>query len=331
MCLQIFGLSILLILCAALGLENCFSTTSFQQESLRDDFPQHSLQQEQLVAAYWRMSFKQNSLSEDELEEKLCKSTLECFHQLDLVPSLSFTGFSQTRGRPQLQTACFSQLDLQMSLSFPLLVSNGFSNQLQAENFCRNRISTELQTRQVHSFQLSIQPLYLAQISGGVPRAFLQTALRRRTLIAAWTLMSLSLAEDNWNTTSSNKAWRTRSSRQRLTASTLISLSLALAAWLNPTGKKAWGRRSFQHKIFQKNFANISLAKTTFLPSFANNIHQNIYKKLDKNFAFNLFVRLHVQQLLLQFQLCNLSAWSLQWPSWTRYPELRSASGSHLH
>ena len=116
MCLQIFGLSSFLILCAALCLGTCFSTDIFYQKSLqgkeleaayfRNDFPQLSLQQEKLVAAYWRMSFEQNSLSEDELElacllsptrarqlhsfdqKKLCRGTLECFNQLDLVQEL---------------------------------------------------------------------------------------------------------------------------------------------------------------------------------------------------------------------------------------------------
>ena len=227
-CLQIFGLSILLILCAALGLETCFSTTSFQQESLRNDFPQHSLQQEQLVAAYWRMSFEQNRLSKDELEKKLCRGTLECFNQLDLDKSLSFIGFSQNRIR--YQSASFSQLDLQISLSFRLLASSSFSNQLQAESFCRTRINTELQTGQVPSFQLSIQQFCLHQVSGGVLRALHQPALQTRVLIAAWTLMSLSLA-NSWLKTSSNKAWRRRSFRQRLlTACILSSLSFALDA-----------------------------------------------------------------------------------------------------
>ena len=61
--------------------------------------------------------------------------------------------------------------------------------------------------------------------------------------------------------------------------------------------------KSLENKIFQKIFANISLATHNFFPTFSNNIHQTIYKKLDKTFAFNLFAQLHVQQLLLQYQL----------------------------
>ena len=130
------------LVCAALLLTNC---------SLKRRFPNQSLQEKELGLACLLIPTRAGHLHSFH-PKKLCRGTLECFNQLDLVPSLSLTGFSQNRSKSQLQSASFSQLDLQISLSFPLLASISFSNQLQAESFCSRN---QLQIRQVQSFQLS--------------------------------------------------------------------------------------------------------------------------------------------------------------------------------
>ena len=206
-CLRIFLLGIFMVVCAAL-----FLKTSFQQLSLQ--------------------------------QMELSSSPLECFNQLDLDKSLSFTGFSKNRSR--VQSASFSQLDQQISLSFLLLASISVSNQLQAESFCRTRINL-----------------------GGVLRAFHQPVLQIRVLLAAWTLMSLSLVMNTWLKTSSNTAWRRQPFRQRLsTASTLTSLSLATPAWLNPSGKKAWRSRAWRTRTSSRSFSSTACHPTSYFLAF---------------------------------------------------------------
>ena len=319
-CLLIL-LSSFQLTCSALSFGICY---------LSGIFPKKSFAQSQ----------KRDNQQDSFQKKKLC--------QLDLVPSLSFTGFSQNRSRSQLQSASFSQLDLQTSLSFLLLASISFSNQLQAESFCRTRINTELQTKQVQSFQLSIQQLCLDLVSGRVPRAFHQPALQTRVLIAAWTLMSLSLAMNTWLKTSSNKAWRRRPFRQRLsTASTLTSLSLAQDAWLKPYWKRTCRRRTSNPAL---TWTSLSLAKEAWLKTSnltswsTTSSHRSASMRPLQTPSTRTSTRSLTRPLLSifllsfmfnnfffnnSFETCPLGL--LQWPSWTRNPQLRSASGSQLH
>ena len=265
------------LVCAALLLKHCYLTRIL---------PIQSLQPDQLVAAYSTMSF-QDSFQKKKLCNKsfdsnhLCrtqlgKSTLGSF-QLDHGHSLSFPGFSQNSSRSKPQPVSLNQLDLDMSLSFLWFNSISFSNQPQAESFCRNRINTERQTRQVQSFQLLIQQFCLDQVSGGVLRAFHQPALQTRVLIAAWTLMSLSLVMNAWLKTSSNTAWRRRSFRQRLlTACTLSSLSLALDALVTPSSLRALKttssrislcRRPWSTTVSTSAFTNLAPRPTWSFPT----------------------------------------------------------------
>ena len=115
--------------------------------------------------------------------------------------------------------------------------------------------------------------------------------------------MSLSLANP-WLKTSGNTAWKKTNLQTEVEYSfDLDKLELSNISLAQPFRQESLEEKSLENKIFQKIFANINLAPHNFFPSFSNNIHQNIYKKLDKNFAFNLFAQLHVQQLLLQYQL----------------------------
>ena len=103
----------------------------------------------QLVTAYCRKSFEQQSLQQDELqlacllsptrasqlisfEQK--KLSLDSFEQLDLGTSLSFSWFSLLRCSRSTSDS-FNQLDLAISLSLPKLGSTSFSYQLSADSF----------------------------------------------------------------------------------------------------------------------------------------------------------------------------------------------------
>ena len=141
MCLRIFWFSSFQLICAALLL----GTYSV---SMR--FPHQSLQQDELVAAYFRDSFQHPCLQQDELatayaysptrarqlqhdsfqQQKLCSKSLEClceqlsgnqpcrstldsFNQLDLEISLSLTWLGSTRCRTQLQANTFARSSLE--------------------------------------------------------------------------------------------------------------------------------------------------------------------------------------------------------------------------
>ena len=123
MCLRMLLFCSFQLMSAALFLRTCFCTSTF---------PKESLQEEQLVAAYFTNSFQTQSLQTKELEVA---------YQLDLCTSLGFTCFSLSRcSRSTLES--FNQLDPTTSLSLPQLGSISFSYQLQADSF--DRISFEL-------------------------------------------------------------------------------------------------------------------------------------------------------------------------------------------
>ena len=216
---RIFFLCSFPLVCAALLLGACSFRISFPTESLQADqleatyfrssFDRHSLQQEELVAAYGRKSFEQQSFQQDELElacllRPMRASQLDSLEQmelcrinfqLDLETSLSLPWFSLLRCRYQLQSDSFDGSSFeQRALSCAALLY-------------KTRISTQLQGRQVQSFQLQWQQLSFGLVSGGVHlRAFYQPALQTRPLSTALTLISLSLAITAWLKPSSKRA-----------------------------------------------------------------------------------------------------------------------------
>ena len=238
MCLRMLLFCSFQFISAALILGTCFCTSSF---------PKESLQEEQLVAAYFPDSFQTQSFQEKELE-----AALGSFNQLDLEHSLGFTCFSLSQcSRSTLES--FNQLDPTTSLSLPKLGSISFSYQLQADSF--DRISFELRAfrgaaslqiprirqSQLQSFQLPKQQLNRGFVQGGAA--------------SASTLTSLSLAQDAWLKPSSKRAWRRRASS---TALTLTSLSLAQDAWLKTSSLRAWNRSPLQRSLCHNNFHNKS-------------------------------------------------------------------------
>ena len=310
MCLLILLFSSFQLMSAALCLGTCFSPMSFPNQSLqekeleaaycRSSFQQLSLQQEKLVAAYCRNRFEQDSLPKDELglacllsptragqlhsfpQQKLCRGTLECFNQLDLDKSLSLPWFGSISFSNQLQAESCNRTSFEQRAL------------LCAALLCRTRINTELQTRQVQSFQLSMQQLCLDLVPGGVHRAFHQPALQTRALIAAWTLMSLSLAMNAWLKTSSNKAWRRGSSRQRLsTAWTLSSLSFALDAWFKPSSLRAWKRTAWRTSLCRRPLSTRTSTKacTTTTLKRTSSLRRTLLSMLWFSFLFkNCFI-----------------------------------------
>ena len=226
MCLRMLLFCSFQFISAALILRTCFCTSSF---------PKESLQEEQLVPAYFIDSFQPQSLQ---------ITQLEAAYQLDQCTSLSFTCCSIPRcSRSTLES--FNQLDLEHSLGFTEFVSTKLSDQLQADSF--DRISFELRAfrgaasfqirirqRQLQSFQLPKQQLNRGFVQGGAASA------------SASTLTSLSLAQDAWLKPSDKRACRRRTSN---TALTLTSLSLAQDAWLNTSSLRAWNRSTLQRSL----------------------------------------------------------------------------------
>ena len=227
--LRIFLLCSFQLTCAALLLGTCSFTMSFPTESLQAD---------QLEAAYFRSTFQQQSLQQDELaaahlhsptrasqldsfeQMELCRINLEnLIHQLDLETSLSLPWFSLPRCRYQLQSDSFERSSFEhRALPCAALLYN-------------TRISTQLQNRQVESFQLTSQQLSFGLVSGGVHlRAFYQPALQARTLSTALTLISLSLAINAWLKPSSKRAWRKSPLRKSLGTTSLPTTSFRRAA-----------------------------------------------------------------------------------------------------
>ena len=133
-------------------------TRAYRQISLRQLTSEvalidHSLQQEELVTAYSRKSFEQQSFQQDELELACLLSPtrasqlhsfeqmelpIESFiHQLDLETSLSLPWFSLPRSRSQLQTDSLAEAASSREL---YLVQLCFTNQDQHTE----QISSEL-------------------------------------------------------------------------------------------------------------------------------------------------------------------------------------------
>ena len=228
--LRIFLLSSFQLTCAALLLGTY---------SLSMSFPNESLQSDELVAAYCKVSFQHQGLQQEELEtayaysptrarqlqqdsfqqKKLCSKSLETLSeqlcrinldslisQLDLVTSLSLTWFGPTRCREQLsQPTSFDRSNFEhRALPCAALLDTP-------------RIRTQLQNRQVQSFQLPMQQLCFGLVQGGVQhRASHQPALQTSTLSTALTLTSLSFALDAWLKTSSKRAWKRSPLRKSL-------------------------------------------------------------------------------------------------------------------
>ena len=212
MCLRMFLFCSFQFMSAALILGTCFCTSSF---------PKESLQEEQLVAAYFTDSFQTQSLQTKELE-----AALGSFNQLDLEHSLGFTEFVSTKLSYQHQTESFHRISFE---------------------------SLQLQPRSVQSFQLPKQQLIRGFVQGG---AALQTRASSTTWhCAASTLTSLSLAQDAWLKPSSKRACRRRTSS---TALTLTSLSLAQDAWLKTSSLRAWNRSPLKRSLCTATFHNKS-------------------------------------------------------------------------
>ena len=183
-CLRIFLFSSFQLTCAALLLGTYSLSMSFPNESLqsdelvaaycRDSFQHQGLQQEELETAYaysptrarqlQHDSFQQKKLHRNSLEtlsEQLCSNQLcryldSLIRQLDLVTSLSLTWFSPTRCRYQLQSDSFDRSSFEhRALPCAALLDT-------------TRIRTQLQNRQVQSFQLPMQQLCFGLVQGGV-------------------------------------------------------------------------------------------------------------------------------------------------------------------
>ena len=223
MCLRIFLLCSFQLVCAALFLKTCSFTMSLTTESLQADqleaayikgFDRHSLQQEELVTAYCRKSFEQQSFHQDELE-------LACL--LSPTRASQLSSFQQKKlSRESFDS--FNQLDLEISLSLTWFGSTSFSYQLQADSFDRS------------SFELRALPC-TAWFQPSDQRSFQLTSVQLTSLVQGGAF---------------NIALQTRASSPPLhcPASTLTSLSLALVAWLKPSSKRAWRRSNLRSSLF---------------------------------------------------------------------------------
>ena len=237
MCLRIFLFSSFQLTCAALLLGTY---------SVSMSFPNENLQQDELVAAYFRDSSQHTSLQQEELETAYAYSPtrarqlqLDSFQQKKLC-SKSFENLSEQLCSTQLCRSTldsFNQLDLEISLSLTWFGSTTCRHQPQSDSFDRSSfehralscaaflestsISRQLQNRQVQSFQLPMQQLCFGFVQGGVQhRTSPKPALPKRASSpplhsTASTLISLSFAFNDWNRTSSKRAW----SRRTLTRS----------------------------------------------------------------------------------------------------------------
>ena len=234
MCLRMLLFCSFQFISAALILETCFCTSSF---------PKESLQEEQLVAAYFTDSFQTQSLQIKELEVA---------YQLDPCTSLSFTCFSLSQCSTSTLES-FNQLDPTTSLSLPKLDSIRFSHQLQADSFERSSFElrafrgtaslqiNRIRQNQLQSLQLQKQQLNRGFVSGG---ALQKRASTSPLQLIALTWISLSLAQDAWL----KSDWK-RTCRRRTSASTLTSLSLAQDAWLKTSSLRAWNRSILQRSL----------------------------------------------------------------------------------
>ena len=233
-----------------------FPTESLQPESAcrqltsEDSLDQHSLQQDQLVAAY-SSSFKQPSLQQEELGSAYSRRSFQqhSFQQESLLQDeLAATQLQSPTRASQLSSfeeiepleSFIHQLDLEISLSFP-----GFSKtQLQPDSFGRSSFENralpcaallestnsnrQLQNRSVQSFQLTrIQLRGLVQ--GGAFNPTLQTRASSPCCpplhCTALTLSSLSLAINAWLKPTSLRACRGRPLRRSLCTTSLSTTS----------------------------------------------------------------------------------------------------------
>ena len=122
--------------------------------------------------------------------------------------------------------------------------------------------NSQLQSFQVSdqkSFQLTGFQLSSALVSGGVQHKASHTQLGQqawptRPFSTASTLMSLTLANQTWLTTSKIALRR----RRTLSALTLHSLSLALSAWLKTSSKTAWRDIALRQSLFPPSLSTTS-------------------------------------------------------------------------
>ena len=256
MCLRILLFSRFQLTCAALLLGTY---------SVSMSFPNQSLQQDELVAAYFRSSFQQQSLQQDELQvaysqrptrasqlqhhslkqqelyrssfqrlsDQLCRSTLASFNQLDLEISLSLTWFGSARCSYQLQADSFDRSSFEhRALPCAALLSTSL-------------IAFSLGASQHKSLQLSQVQLCSGLVQGG---AFHKPALQRRA----------------------------SSPPLHSTASNLDQLELCQRCLAQ------FKQKSLEQKIFDKILQN-----TSFSNSFRHNLHNSNNKKLAENLAFS--------------------------------------------
>ena len=264
MCLLIFLFSSFQLISAALNLETSsflrtFPTESLQSEELvaasfKDSFQNQNLQQQELQVAYSESPMRAQQLQQHSLEDKelqtrsfqrlsaqlcsteLCNSTLECFSQLDLANSLSFTEVGSTTSSYQLQSDSLNRISFELTAFYCAALLH------------TDRNSPQLQDRSVQSFQLTKQQLSRGFVQGGAFHniALQKTASSTSLHCTALHWISLSLAQDAWLKTSSKKAWRTRT---LIAALALISLSVAQVAWLKTSSLRASHRRSLRRSL----------------------------------------------------------------------------------
>ena len=228
MCLRIFPLGIFQLVCAALLVE----TSSF-----KIIFPDQSLQQDQLVAAYLDKNFAQQNFPPESLQPD--ELTLACL----LSPTRAMQLESLQQKKPYNKS--FSQLDRQISLSLSLFSFDSCSNisfehralhcaaLLFRNRFSRNQLpdrssqSFQLTKQQLTGQQLTGQQLSLGFVSGGVSARASTTPLQ----LTALTWISLSLAFRAWLNSASQRACRRRLAKSKCTA----SLSTIASASACPT------------------------------------------------------------------------------------------------
>ena len=269
MCLRMLLFCSFQFMSAALILGTCFCTSSF---------PKESLQEEQLVAAYFKDSFQTQSLQAKELE-----AALGSFNQLDLEHSLGFTEFASTKLSHQQQTESFHRISFELRALHCAALLHTTKHSLQ------------LQPRSVQSFQLPKQQLSRGFVQGG---AALQTrALGTTWHCAASTLTSLSLAQDAWLKPSSKRACRRRTSN---TALTLTSLSLAQDAWLKTSSLTSCSTTSSHRSASKRPLQTTSFRRLASASALAT-----ISFRTTSSFRTTLSCVSFLFTFLLQQQLCK--------------------------
>ena len=91
-----------------IAFKNELQETSFEHGSLAS-LPKESLQEEQLVAAYFTDSFQTQSLQAKEFE-----AALGSLNQLDLEHSVGFTEFASPKLSHQQQTESFHRISFEL-------------------------------------------------------------------------------------------------------------------------------------------------------------------------------------------------------------------------